>query len=1474
MSKPKKAKRLSNPTSTSGEGGRFESRVQASYLLALLTGDNSRLGGNCQIIELRFQGRIHGFATDDLVCTIQRDDGSTFTAAIQIKLTLRARASDGPFKDALTDAWSDYSSNAKFQKGVDRLAVAYSRDAGRDTVHSAGEVCSKARAATNAADFLKSATAEHYSSPEIRDALAAIRAVLDLAAASAVSDDDLYGFCRHLWFLEHRLASDDTPDVANLLREIGWALGRRAFGGPVSVWSVLVTTAQRLNTQAATVRDDTLRGQFDSALLVNAFERHRLSDAGADVIEVQPGAARREALDESLPIGAVRAPTGGLLLDNDGLGEGQRESANRMVTAQLDAVNDLIKALRYKDAQSQITTLGQDQTLFDDYQKSRWHLLSATCHWHLGAPKLAAEDFLKAYELFPDDERNAAAHIRGLLLAERLTDALEAGQAAKARFPSSLFVWAAHANAEIISGLVPDEARLPPEHNNSADALQLIAAGLHKAGRLRESAEVSLRSLTADKPGFYVRAAALAHVLDLVAQNNVHTALRVLSAGDRDMLKAVSDAFEPRAERIWAIQADDAVSVAAANLGTALLLQGRPEEALEVGKEARAQQRSRAELLRVELEALHDTGQVDAMFSVGLANLLQLQDGGLVAMAQVAANRGRPEVATQIWEHASSRNDLDTEVKEVLKATRWLALWNVKQRSVVAQELQALVVSEVQSLPMLATVARLARQSDKAKSEAALQRALVKAGDKPPPEQRLLLADLWMDLKEFDKAARLYESVLPAEGVGELHARLLNSYLRAGNRRKASELLAKLQDGWARDDELRAMAADLARDAGDWPLLAQVAAAQFERNPSDIGSWLFKYMVDSRELAAADVKEFIAQAPLELTGSIQQTVQLAVLEFKLGLHPQGMKRLYRMRRLHAANIESASGLMMGYLAYNEPVPGLHDNPQTLEPGVHATLEGPTGITHMTLDPEGLTGLPDDPEFRPRDAAAVQEFLGKAVGQEVSLDTGFGGPRTYRVVALDTSYLRQLTLAHSQVESSVEPTPNLWMVPVRSAPDGDFDFSKVHEELKRQSQKMREALKSYQDLPFTLGGLGRLTGNSAVDLVQGWPSDLGADPLRVCDGNFDELERARAALIVEGQAFLIDAPTLAELVRLDAVDALAVLGEVYATSETEEVLRVKHDSLHDKGPEGRLLDDNGQMRFVEIPPKAQEYARKQAQAAVDALRRYCKVVPAYGPESKPEFFKHVERILSPEERSVLEVALERKLCLISTDLRLRGMAAEMKIPGAWPQVLLQFAVSKGALSAQQYSASVQRLLLANRAFVSIDAEALWAMCLQGTDWVRFGLARLKVYLASPTLDFASTFDVIKKFVVLALLRGLRLVAMQELLRHLCEGVMRHPQATPDAIDELLNDMQAAIASQRFTPYRPLVAIEARRAAEKFRFLAQGVVDGVQWAKGEPEHRPVQLAVYFVTKRPLLMFEPHVSPEGAQGTGDEQALIGPR
>lgn len=247
------------------------------------------------------------------------------------------------------------------------------------------------------------------------------------------------------------------------------------------------------------------------------------------------------------------------------------------------------------------------------------------------------------------------------------------------------------------------------------------------------------------------------------------------------------------------------------------------------------------------------------------------------------------------------------------------------------------------------------------------------------------------------------------------------------------------------------------------------------------------------------------------------------------------------------------------------------------------------------------------------------------------------------------------------------------------------------------------------------------------------------------------------------------------------------------------------------------------------------------------------MPAYGPEHRPKLLSRVERILSPEELSVLDAALERGLCLITTDLRLRQIADQIQVKGVWPQVLLQHAAEKEVLSRQRYSLSAIRLLLSNRSFVPLTPEDLWVLFQQSTPWVRFGVARLKAYLAKPTVHFESTYAVVKSFVALASMRGIRLMALAEIVRHLMEGVMRHKDATAESFNEMLELFETVLESPRQPPYPPLVRRQEAMVAAQFDFLVKAAQEGALWARNAPEERPVRLVVHFVAKTPLLMYD---------------------
>lgn len=128
LSLQKGPKRLASATSTGGTGVSYEAKVQALYLLAMLTGWPTPLLQHSIVEELRFQARIHGYNTDDLVCTLLDEAGVRCNALLQVKLTLKAVPSNQPFKEAIVAAWYDYKNDALFQKGRDRLVVVYAND--------------------------------------------------------------------------------------------------------------------------------------------------------------------------------------------------------------------------------------------------------------------------------------------------------------------------------------------------------------------------------------------------------------------------------------------------------------------------------------------------------------------------------------------------------------------------------------------------------------------------------------------------------------------------------------------------------------------------------------------------------------------------------------------------------------------------------------------------------------------------------------------------------------------------------------------------------------------------------------------------------------------------------------------------------------------------------------------------------------------------------------------------------------------------------------------------------------------------------------------------------------------------------------------------------------------------------------------------------------------------------------------------
>ena len=350
------------------------------------------------------------------------------------------------------------------------------------------------------------------------------------------------------------------------------------------------------------------------------------------------------------------------------------------------------------------------------------------------------------------------------------------------------------------------------------------------------------------------------------------------------------------------------------------------------------------------------------------------------------------------------------------------------------------------------------------------------------------------------------------------------------------------------------------------------------------------------------------------------------------------------------------------------------------------------------------------------------------------------------------------------------------------------------------------------------------------------------------------------------AYVVDAATIAELTRIGCQRALAVLPKVYCSTKTLEVLEVCLEEAQTVGESGSLLDDEGQMRFIEYSSRDKERRVVLLQSMVEAVRAHCEVIPAYGPDTLPDGLENAEEALEAEEYSAMLLVAERDATLLTVDGRLAQLAAAtLQRPWVWPQVLLMHAASKDVIGQRDYSQAVLQQFLGNRTFVSLAANDLLWMALQGGFTLRYGIQQFKEYLASPDTEFVSGARVALEFLSLLASHNSQVKAFAELLSHLVEGALRHPSADAGWFLAEVADLTEQLLISTAGPESHYPTVETLREARLKvlgNVLAQAVQAGLKLTARPDRRRAVKLDTLKCTVVPHLVFDGNVpEPESA-------------
>ena len=293
-------KQLSNAFSTGGGGSHFEAHVQASYVTLMLTGGFAPCLPCWPINEVKLQGKVDGFDTDDLIVFVQAPNGGGVRKLLgQVKHGLQIGDNER-FRAVIQAAWDDYRNPGVFSKGKDIIA-AISDGLSTAEMAAVQSVLGEAQHPSTE-EFIRRVDLARYNSETTRDVLGVFRETLKKANnGQCLSDAEVHEFLRHFRLLGYDLGKEEGVILSLLHSHIS----QRSDRPPKDLWGRIVDFVQSCSQNAISITRKTLPDDLLEAFTRPASESipHEIASELAPVSSGLPVHAYSHNLAQAFLVG-------------------------------------------------------------------------------------------------------------------------------------------------------------------------------------------------------------------------------------------------------------------------------------------------------------------------------------------------------------------------------------------------------------------------------------------------------------------------------------------------------------------------------------------------------------------------------------------------------------------------------------------------------------------------------------------------------------------------------------------------------------------------------------------------------------------------------------------------------------------------------------------------------------------------------------------------------------------------------------------------------------------------------------------------------------------------------------------------------------------------------------------------------------------------------------------------------------------